>query len=81
MANVNNYTVTAFNANGEKVHGEKCNTLARAKKTAREFLPYNNVFTVDVDKRNQLIPVVRFVKLTPNTGVSIANGVTANVRF
>lgn len=75
------YIVTAFNANGSAVHTEGAGTIAQAKKTARQFLPYNNVFTVDVNHSNQLTPVTRFVKLTPNTGVSITEGRTANVRF
>lgn len=77
----NKYTVTAYNANGNTVHGEGAGTIAQARKTAREFLPYANVYTVDVTKSDRLTPIVRFVKLTPNTGVSIADGITRNVRF
>lgn len=75
------YTITAFNANGSAVHTEGAGTIAQARKTARQFLPYTNVYTVDVTRNNQLAPVTRFVKLTPNTGVSITDGITTNVRF
>ena len=77
--NKNIYDIVAFDASGKVIHSERHNTKAKANQTAREFLPYVNVFTVDIilNGRN----IARYVKLSPNSGIVIVDGKTRNIRF
>lgn len=82
MANKNTYQVIAYNANGGEVYGET--TIARiadARRVAREFLTYCNVYTVDIVRNGDLIHATRFVKLSPRNGIVIDGGNTKNIRF
>lgn len=86
MAKSNIYRVTAFDASGAHIHGESTSRVARARKTAREFLRYANVFTVDVTNESATTVsgyiMERYVKLTSNTGIVVnGNGESRNIRF
>lgn len=85
MAQKNMYKVTAYDANGAHIYGEDVARVAQARKTAREFLRYTNVYTVDVTNENAATVsgymVERYVKLSPNSGIVIANGESRNIRF
>jgi hypothetical protein len=79
MAAKSIYDVVAFDSNGAIVYSERTTTKASANKLAREFMPYVNVFTCDIIRNGQ--NVARYVKLSSNNGVVIANGITKNIRF
>ncbi len=85
MASKNTYKVTAYDAQGAQIHGETFTRIADARKVAREFLPYVNVFTVDVTRENAKAirdyVAERYVKLSPNSGIVIVDGETKNIRF
>jgi len=85
MAQRNTYRVTAFDANGAHIHGESTTRVAQARKTAREFLRYANVYTVDITNESAATisgyMVERYVKLSPNSGIVITNGESRNIRF
>jgi len=82
MANKNTYQVVAYNANGGEVYGETSITrIADARRVAKEFLGYCNVYTVDLVKGGDIIHAVRYVKLSPRTGLIIDGGNTRNIRF
>ena len=86
MAKKSIYRVSAFDANGAHIHGESVTRVAQARKTAREFLRYGNVFTVDVTNESAATVsgyiVERYVKLTPNTGIVVnSDGTNRNIRF
>jgi len=85
MAQKNTYKVTAYDAQGAQIYGEIFTRIAQARKVSREFLAYVNVFTVDVTRENATrvsdYVAERYVKLSPNSGIVIANGETKNIRF
>lgn len=82
MAAKNLYQVVAYDANGGEIYGETSITrVADAKRVAREFLTYCNVYTVDLVKNGDFIHAVRFVKLSPRNGLVIDGGNTRSIRF
>lgn len=86
MAKGNTYRISAFDANGAHIHGESVTRVAKARTTAREFLRYTNVYTVDVTNESATTVggyiVERYIKLTPATGIVVnGNGENRNIRF
>jgi len=85
MAKANTYKVTAYDAQGAQIHGETFTRIAQARKVAREFMPYVNVFTVDITRENATrvsdYVAERYVKLSPNSGIVIIDGESRNIRF
>ena len=85
MAQQNTYRVTAFDANGARIYSESTTRMAQARKTAREFLRYSNVRTVDLINESATTVrgyvVERYVRLSPNSGIVISNGESRNIRF
>ena len=81
MAAKNVYQVIAYNANGCELYGEEVARIADARRLAREFLPYCNVYTVDLVRNGDFIHATRYVKITPASGVIITDGETKAIRF
>ena len=82
MANKNTYQVVAYAANGGEIYGETSITrIADARRVAREFLTYCNVYTVDITRNGDAIHPTRYVKLSPCSGLVIEGGNTRNIRF
>lgn len=81
MATKNTYDVVAYDANGAKVYGETVARIADARRIAREFLPYTNVYTVDLVRNGDIIHATRYVKLSPRNGIIIDGGNTKSIRF
>ena len=76
------YQVVAYDANGGEIYGETSITrIADARRVAREFLTYCNVYTVDLVKGGDIIHAVRYVKLSPRNGIVIEGGNTKVIRF
>ena len=85
MAQRNSYRVSAFDVNGVHVYSEQTARVAQARKTAREFMRYANVYTVDITNDSATTVsgyiVERYIKLSANGGIVISNGESRNIRF
>lgn len=88
MANVKKqtrYTVAAFDCDGRQIVRESVSTKVAATRTAKEFLRYSNVRTVDLDEVKYVDltgpTITRFLKTGMRTGLAITNGVMRNIRF
>ena len=82
MATKNTYQVVAYDANGGEVYGETTITrVTDARRVAREFLAYCNVYTVDITRNGDIVHATRYVKLSPRNGIVIDGGNTKPVRF
>ena len=84
MAKRNGYNVTAYNAEGEVILAEHYTRKTDAARTAKEFLTYSNVYTVDVDDAQfgdcgDLVG--RYVKTSDHQGLYISKGIAKRVFF
>lgn len=74
------YEVTAFNAQGKYILAQTTTNKANARRIAKAFLTYADVYTVDVND-GEIANIERFVKLGVHNGIVIAHGNTKNIRF